>query len=710
MKLRIRWNDETATFEPGDYVTVGRMEGMSVIVYDELVSRSHLVFEFVDGEWRFSDSSSNGTFVDGSRVSEGRVGGAFDLQLGGVDGLTLTVDLAEVDSAVGSRSMPAPEVSPDAVGVAVSMAPPSVEPDVVSADPPPPAPVAEAPVEEVSIGPAPEPAPALGEVEPNVEAPVAPDSSIAPPSVEPDVVPADPPPPAPVAEAPVEEVSIGPAPEPAPAVGEVAAPSPPPPAPVVESPSGGVSEFDVNGPGNDVPGVVAGGAAVGAVGALAGAATPPPPAPVSEPEPVGSGTVRLDDKALRLELDGQQRVVQPGHRVVVGRGPDNDLRSESQLVSGTHCEFTHDGTNWWITDLGSTRGTFIDNRKVTKAKVEGAFFVLLGDDDAGAELRVVTAGEHRRPKDRKPLLLAGAALAIAVFGGIAAVLFWPDNSANLAQIEDLVGQLEEQQAQTDDQIAAATAAAEAAIAEANEAGGAGNSPSELSAARLSTAFISVPDGFGGIAGTGSGALVSDDGLVLTNIHVALPATQFERTGATEFDGFPDPAELFVVFPSEDGGPADLVFIAEQFATHPSHDAALLRIVEGIDGATLGDLPTPLSLGVSGELLAGEEVAVVGYPGTAFTDRVSVALSNFQSFQPCVAGSDFDVSFGCLASNDEGYLNLAGETLEGGSSGGPIVRGGEIVGIQLGSFGDPAAGSSQNFGVPIDLINDEFNLR
>ena len=655
MKLRIRWNDETATFEPGDYVTVGRMEGMSVTVYDELVSRSHLVFEFVDGEWRFSDSSSNGTFVAGSRVSEGRVGGAFDLQLGGVDGLTLTVDLAEVDSAVGSRSMPAPEVSPDA--------------------------------------------------------PEAPDSSIAPPSVEPDVVSADPPPPAPVAEAPVEEVSMGPAPEPARAVGEVAAPpSPPPPAPVVESPSGGVSEFDVNGPGNDVPGVVAGGAAVGAVGALAGAATPPPPAPVSEPEPVGSGTVRLDDKALRLELDGQQRVVQPGQRVVVGRGPDNDLRSESQLVSGTHCEFTHDGTNWWITDLGSTRGTFIDNRKITKAKVEGAFFVLLGDDDAGAELRVVTAGEHRRPKDRKPLLLAGAALAIAVFGGIAAVLFWPDNSANLAQIEDLVGQLEEQQAQTDDQIAAATAAAEAAIAEANEAGGAGNSPSELSAARLSTAFISVPDGFGGIAGTGSGALVSDDGLVLTNIHVALPATQFERTGATEFDGFPDPAEVFVVFPSEDGGPADLVFIAEQFATHPSHDAALLRIVEGIDGATLGDLPAPLSLGVSGELLAGEEVAVVGYPGTAFTDRVSVALSNFQSFQPCVAGSDFDVSFGCLASNDEGYLNLAGETLEGGSSGGPIVRGGEIVGIQLGSFGDPAAGSSQNFGVPIDLINDEFNLR
>ena len=314
MKLRIRCDDETATFDPGDYITVGRMEGLSVIVSDELVSRSHLVFEFVDGEWRFSDSSSNGTFVDGSRVSGGRVGGAFDMQLGGVDGLTLTVDLAEVDSAVGSGSMPAPEVSSDAVGVAASMAPPSVEPEVVSADPPPPAPVVEGPVEEVSMGPAPEPTPA---------------------------------------------------------VGEVAAPSPPPPAPVVESPSGGVSEFDVNGPGSGVPDVVAGGAAVGAVGALAGAATPPPPGPVSEPEPVGSGTVRLDDRALRLELDGQQRVVQPGQRVVVGRGPDNDLRSESQLVSGTHCEFTHDGTNWWITDLGSTRGTFIDNRKVTKAKVEG---------------------------------------------------------------------------------------------------------------------------------------------------------------------------------------------------------------------------------------------------------------------------------------------------------------------------------------------------
>ena len=491
------------------------------------------------------------------------------------------------------------------------------------------------------------------------------------------------------------------APTPPPAVGM----PPQPAAPDFTAPDAPLAPFPPPAPAAPVAGAAAAAAAVPVAGAAFAQQANQPAQSIVDPG-AGTNTVRLDDQALRLELDGVTRAFNPGQRIVLGRDPSADMQTDSQLVSARHCEFTHDGTNWWVQDLASTRGTWIDHKQITKAKVEGALFVLMGDDDAGVPVRVVTAGVHRKPKDCKPLVLAGVALGAVILGAIAAFLFWPDGGDSDEQIAQLREQIEEQQRQTDEQIAAAEAQAAAAITEANEAGGAGNSPAELSAARLSTGLISVPDEFGNIIGTGSGALISDDGLILTNIHVVLPALEFERTGDPTFAGATDPAEVLVAFPSTDGGPADLFFIAEQFDAHPAHDAALIRVVEGLDGATLDDLPEPLSIGDSGALLAGEEIAVVGYPGTAFTSRVSVALSNFQSFQPCIAGSAFDDGWGCLRDYNEGYLNLAGETLEGGSSGGPIIRGGEVVGIQLGIF-ETGSSSGQNLGVPIDLIAEEL---
>lgn len=437
----------------------------------------------------------------------------------------------------------------------------------------------------------------------------------------------------------------------------------------------------------------------------------PPAPPMPAHNPATLETIRLDDRELRLELAAQMYVFQPGQQALVGRDPECAVRSDRQLISGKHCVFTHNGLQWFIEDLHSTRGTFIDHKKVVgRQPIEGAFFVMLGDDDAGEPLRVITAGEHRKPHDRRPLFLATAALALVLLGGLALLAFWPDNTENELLIADLREQIAEQQRTSEEQREADSVAAERAIALDDAQGGGDNSPNQLMAARLSTARIEVPGPDGDIIGTGSGALVSDDGLILTNIHVVLPALEYERTNDPTFSGLEDPEQLLVSFPSEDGGPADLFFVAEQFSAHPTHDAALIRVVEGMDGALLDDLPDPLPIGVSADLRAGDEIAVVGYPGTAFTQRVSVALSNFQSFQPCFAGSAFDDDWGCLRDYDEGYLNLAGETLEGGSSGGPIMHQGEVVGIQLGVFGEPGASSAQNLGVPIDLINEDLDIR
>jgi len=349
-------------------------------------------------------------------------------------------------------------------------------------------------------------------------------------------------------------------------------------------------------------------------------------------------TFILSDEALQLELDDVHHTFQPGQRVVVGRDADCNVRSEDRLVSGKHCAFEHDGSSWTIEDLGSTRGTFIDGRRVKKREIEGVFTARLGDSNAGAELRVVSKGTYKPKKDRGPLLLASLALAAVVVGGAAVALLWPDDDSD-AQIAMLQERLEKQQQQTDEQIAQAQERAEVAIAEANEAGGAGNSPGQLAAARLATAFILVPDQDGEFISSGSGGLVSADGLILTNIHVVLPATFGERTQDPGFAGAFNPNEVLVGFPGTDGGPVDQFFIAEQVAAHPAHDAALIRVTEGLDGATLDDLPTHLPIGDSSGLLAGDEIAIIGYPGDALTDRVSVSLTNFQSFQPCVPNDD-----------------------------------------------------------------------
>ena len=62
-----------------------------------------------------------------------------------------------------------------------------------------------------------------------------------------------------------------------------------------------------------------------------------------------------------------QRFVFEQERIRIGRGSDNDLvtPSESSVVSREHCViFLHDGY-FWIEDLGSRHGTYVNEERVT---------------------------------------------------------------------------------------------------------------------------------------------------------------------------------------------------------------------------------------------------------------------------------------------------------------------------------------------------------
>ena len=79
-------------------------------------------------------------------------------------------------------------------------------------------------------------------------------------------------------------------------------------------------------------------------------------------------------------------------RVSVGRNDDNDLPIPDGSVSGSHGEFTNDGSGWRFSDLGSTNGTKVKGQRVENVELgNGAKFEIgnvlctFYDEEAAAE-------------------------------------------------------------------------------------------------------------------------------------------------------------------------------------------------------------------------------------------------------------------------------------------------------------------------------------
>ncbi|MFW5942369.1 MAG: FHA domain-containing protein [bacterium] len=91
---------------------------------------------------------------------------------------------------------------------------------------------------------------------------------------------------------------------------------------------------------------------------------------------------RLDAPPLGSAVAGYLRVVAGGsdprlnsgriiplpNVMLVGadesRLEDNDLLIKDDFVSGLHARLSWDGAHWWVEDLDSTNGTFIDERRL----------------------------------------------------------------------------------------------------------------------------------------------------------------------------------------------------------------------------------------------------------------------------------------------------------------------------------------------------------
>ncbi|MEX0173189.1 FHA domain-containing protein [Streptomyces sp. LMG1-1-1.1] len=89
-----------------------------------------------------------------------------------------------------------------------------------------------------------------------------------------------------------------------------------------------------------------------------GAGTPPRPSSVSYP--AATGTFRQPTSVRPL----------PAHSIRIGRAPDNDVVVADLVVSRRHAELrAHPDGTYWIHDLGSHNGTFLNGRRVEDARV-----------------------------------------------------------------------------------------------------------------------------------------------------------------------------------------------------------------------------------------------------------------------------------------------------------------------------------------------------
>ncbi len=108
------------------------------------------------------------------------------------------------------------------------------------------------------------------------------------------------------------------------------------------------------------------------------------------------------------------------------------------------------------------------------------------------------------------------------------------------------------------------------------------------------------DSFGD-AWTGSGTLISADGLILTNAHVVS-------------DSYEEYEELTVAITNRTDEPPEVAYVAEVIAIDYALDLAVIQITSDLNGYPVVETFPFITLGDSDEIEIGDELRILGYPG------------------------------------------------------------------------------------------------
>lgn len=362
---------------------------------------------------------------------------------------------------------------------------------------------------------------------------------------------------------------------------------------------------------------------------------------------------------VRRRVGGDLRF--PGGMAVrVGRDPALEVHADDQAVSRLHGVVEPRPDGWWWVDR-STSGTFVDGEQVTSFRIDEPVEISLGHPTAGYEIEVVpvvaagqaAAGIQRRKRRRTLVLVTAVVAALLVVSG----LTWG--------VVALTGD--------DDPVATAREGDDPGRPEPTGDAPTPDRAEVLDRAKAAAVLLQAVDESGQVLWSGSGSIISETGLILTNAHVGDP----DAPGQSSSED--DPAFLAVSLTTgDDDAPAEALYRANPIVSDGYLDVAVLQINADIDGDEIDpaelDLPEPLPIGDSDAVRTGDRIIALGYPAignvTAQGDRpLTVTAGVVSTFQadPVVG-------------TDRGSID-SDVRLGSGNSGGPSINeSGEMIGL------------------------------
>jgi serine protease Do len=188
---------------------------------------------------------------------------------------------------------------------------------------------------------------------------------------------------------------------------------------------------------------------------------------------------------------------------------------------------------------------------------------------------------------------------------------------------------------------------------------------DVMAAVVQISWVAVGNGNVYAVGTGSGTIISPDGLILTNCHVADPLGY-----GTPPDQVPAFDYLGVNLTVRSDQPPQPAYLAEVVAADPGLDLAIIRITRNLDQSLVSrdrlNLPY-VELGDSDSVEVGDELNIFGYPG--------IGGETITFTKGVVSGFSLDAAI-------EGRAWIKTDaTIAGGNSGGTAVsESGVLVGV------------------------------
>lgn len=217
-------------------------------------------------------------------------------------------------------------------------------------------------------------------------------------------------------------------------------------------------------------------------------------------------------------------------------------------------------------------------------------------------------------------------------------------------------------------------------------------------------WFEVTDRFGtrrDVVSGGSGALISEDGLILTNYHVVhqdLNALAIQLEQMAEYWGYPADYTLIdptpVISLPDDRGFVTPAYLAQVADESESLDVAVLRIVSTSSGTPVrsGALALPfLSLGDSDAIGIGDPLTVYGYP-VIWGSALSLSSGIVSGFEV-----DWDNSAKYWIKTDAG--------ISGGNSGGAAIdSNGALIGIPTRASNLDCRPSDTNFDGELDELD------